>query len=55
MVLNTTVQFARTVVKVFEPEYLREPTVEGTKTLLAIGAARGFPGMFGSVDCRHWQ
>lgn len=39
-VLATTVQFARTVVKVFGAEYLREPTVEDTEKLLAIGEAR---------------
>ncbi|XP_020194410.1 uncharacterized protein [Aegilops tauschii subsp. strangulata] len=43
IVLKTTVQFACTVVKVFGPEYLREPTVEDMKKLLAIGVARGFP------------
>lgn len=44
-VLNTTVQFARTVVEVFGQEYLRESTVENTEKLLTIGEARGFPGM----------
>ncbi|XP_048574065.1 uncharacterized protein LOC125554596 [Triticum urartu] len=52
-VLTTTMQFARTVVKVFGAEYLREPTVEDTEKLLAIGEARGFPDMLGSVDCMH--
>jgi len=52
--LNTTVKFARTVV-VFGPEYLREPNAQDTEKLLAIGEARGFPGMLGSIDCMHWQ
>lgn len=43
-VLNTMLQFACTVVKVFGPEYLREPTVED-KNMLAIGGARRFLGM----------
>ena len=43
------------MVKVFGPEYLREPTVEDTGKLLAIGAAKGFPGMLASVDCMHRQ
>ena len=29
--LNTTMQFARTIVKVFGSEYLREPTMDNTK------------------------
>uniref|UniRef100_A0A453LXJ5 DDE Tnp4 domain-containing protein n=1 Tax=Aegilops tauschii subsp. strangulata TaxID=200361 RepID=A0A453LXJ5_AEGTS len=27
----------------------------GTEKLLAIGEARGFPGMLGSIDCMHCQ
>ncbi|XP_040254906.1 uncharacterized protein [Aegilops tauschii subsp. strangulata] len=40
--LKTTVKFTRAMVEVFGPEYLREPNVQGTKKLLAIGQARGF-------------
>ena len=29
--------------------------MHNTKKLLAIGEARGFPGMLGSIDCMHWQ
>ncbi|XP_020186949.1 uncharacterized protein [Aegilops tauschii subsp. strangulata] len=53
--LKTTVKFACAVVEVFGPEYLREPNAQDTKKLLAIGEARGFPGMLGSIDCMHWQ
>ena len=49
--LKTTVKFARAVVEVFGPEYLREPNAQDTEKLLAIGEARGFPGMLGSIDC----
>lgn len=53
MVMNTMVQFGRIAVKMFGLEHLREPTVQDTEKLLAIGAARGFPGMLASVDCMH--
>ncbi|XP_020200492.1 uncharacterized protein [Aegilops tauschii subsp. strangulata] len=52
---KTTVKFARAVVEVFGPEYLREPNAQDTEKLLAIEEARGFPGMLRSIDCMHWQ
>ncbi|XP_073360041.1 uncharacterized protein [Aegilops tauschii subsp. strangulata] len=53
--LKTIVKFVRAIVEVFGPEYLREPNAQDTENLLAIGEARGFSGMLGSVDCMHWQ
>ena len=47
---DTTARFSHVVVKVFEVEYLRDLTVQGAKWLIATGAARGFPGMLGSID-----
>ncbi|XP_020152263.1 uncharacterized protein [Aegilops tauschii subsp. strangulata] len=52
--LKTSVKFARAVVELFGPEYLREPNAQDTEKL-AIGETRGFPGMLGSIDCMHWQ
>lgn len=38
--LDVIVKFAQAMVKVFAAEYLREPTVEGTKRLMASGVGR---------------
>ena len=46
--------FAKTLIQVFGPEYLRSPN-EDTKKLMAANEARGWPGMLGSVDCMHWR
>ena len=47
--------FVEGVIAVFGEKYLRRPTVEDDERLLKIGERRGFPGMFGSIDCMHWQ
>ena len=50
---ETMVGFATIVVKVFGPNYLREPTPIVTAMLMAIGESRGLIGMLGSMDCMH--
>jgi hypothetical protein len=47
--------FCRTVISVFDEEYLREPNMEDTQRLLSINEKRGFPGMLESIDCMHWE
>ncbi|XP_047321228.1 uncharacterized protein LOC124925304 [Impatiens glandulifera] len=46
--------FTKTIVEVFGKEYLRSPTPDDLRRLLAQGENRGFPGMLGSIDCMHW-
>ncbi|XP_066338381.1 uncharacterized protein [Miscanthus floridulus] len=48
-------KFVKGVREVFGERYLRRPTMEDTERLLKLGEKRGFPGMFGSIDCMHWQ
>ena len=48
-------RFAVGIVQVFGPEYLRAPNVEDAARLLDMNKARGFSGMFGSIDCMHWS
>ena len=38
----------------FEGTYLRQPTREDLLGQMEINKGRGFPGMFGSLDCMHW-
>eukprot|EP00171_Calliarthron_tuberculosum_P008113 IDg8113t1 len=35
-------------------EYLRVSTADDMERILRINAARGFPGMAGSIDCQHY-
>uniref|UniRef100_A0A0D3DBE3 DDE Tnp4 domain-containing protein n=1 Tax=Brassica oleracea var. oleracea TaxID=109376 RepID=A0A0D3DBE3_BRAOL len=47
--------FCRAIVEIFSAQYLRSPTPDDVSRLLYIGEKRGFPGMFGSLDCMHWK
>jgi hypothetical protein len=51
--LNSLLRFVKAVRVVFEAEYLSQPTREEVEMQLQVNAARGFPGMFGSIDCMH--
>ena len=48
-------KFCNAIIQVYGKEFLRHPTTNDIKRLLAIGEARGFPGMLGSLDCMHWE
>ena len=46
-------KFARGVVELYGEEYLRKPTQADLQRLCRENAARGFPGMWGSLDRSH--
>ena len=54
---DTTIEsvrrFAKVVIRVFGPVYLRSPNEEDTIRLMSENEKRGWPGMLGSVDCMH--
>jgi hypothetical protein len=54
-VIESLRRFVIALVEVFGEKYLRSPNENDTSRLLAIGQRRGFPGMFGSLDCMHWR
>ncbi|XP_038678360.1 uncharacterized protein LOC119979801 [Tripterygium wilfordii] len=47
--------FAKAVISIFVPKYLRSPNSNDIELLLALNKTRGFPGMLGSIDCMHWK
>lgn len=47
-------RFCRSVRACFQCVYLRKPTSCDIINQVSINEARGWPGMFGSIDCMHW-
>ena len=50
---DATVRFATGMVKVFRPQYLKEPILADTERFLAISEVRGWSGVLGSLECMH--
>ena len=46
-------RFVLGICTIFGNEYLRRPNNEDIERLLQMGAACGFLGMLGSIDCMH--
>lgn len=53
--LESMKQFSRGLVRLFAEKYLRIPIADDMVQILGINAARGFPGMFGSIYCQHCE
>ncbi|CAM6114715.1 unnamed protein product [Calypogeia fissa] len=47
-------EFTKGIVKVFGADYFRQPTKEDVMKQMESNTARGWVGMFGSLDCTHW-
>ncbi|KAL3701160.1 hypothetical protein R1sor_019182 [Riccia sorocarpa] len=47
-------RYCKAVLEVFGPDYLRLPTKTEIEKQITINKERGFPGMFGSLDCMSW-
>ena len=47
-------QFDKAMIRVYKAEYLRQPTSDDMKAIVALHHAKhGVKGMFGSLDCMH--
>ncbi|XP_026436654.1 uncharacterized protein LOC113334668 [Papaver somniferum] len=47
-------KFMDEIIWIYNGRYMRQPTAQDTKRILAENEARGFPGMLGSGYCFHW-
>jgi hypothetical protein len=48
-------RFCLAIRVLFEDYYMRQPIRADFEKQLAINEARGFPGIFASLDCMHWE
>ena len=48
-------RFRSNIVDLYGGEYLRPPTSAEVAHYLDINGKRGWPGLFGSIDCMHWR
>ncbi|XP_059664212.1 uncharacterized protein LOC132309986 [Cornus florida] len=48
-------RFCDAIIAVYAEQYQRSPKADDITRLLREGEERGFPGMFGSIDCMHWE
>ena len=53
--LESLRRFCLAIRAIYEPYYLRQPTRADFDKHLAINERRGFLGMFGSLNCMHWE
>ncbi|CAN6295279.1 unnamed protein product, partial [Urochloa humidicola] len=54
-IIKSLREFVKAVIEIFGEQYLRAPNEDDTTRLMQMGAAKGFPGMLGCIDCMHWE
>jgi len=48
-------RFCMAIREIFKEHHLRQPTSTDFEKHLALNDAQGFPGMFTSLDCMHYE
>jgi hypothetical protein len=54
-VLECVKEFTRTIVDLYEVEYMRPPNQSELHEIVVENEASGFLGMIGSTYCMHWE
>jgi hypothetical protein len=54
-IIKSVRMFAKVMIRVFDPTYLRATNEEDTIRLMAMNEKKGWPGMLGSIDYMHWK
>ncbi|KAK2642290.1 hypothetical protein Ddye_024053 [Dipteronia dyeriana] len=54
-VVESMKHFCDVVITLYESQYMQAPNTENVTRLLQEGDARGFPGIFRSLNCMHWE
>ena len=52
---ESLIKFCKGIIELYGSNALRDPTEAEMKDILDHNQDRGFPGMFGSIDCMHWE
>jgi len=53
-VMESMKRFCKSVIELYEHEYLRSPTASELKTIMETNARLDWPGMLASLDCMHY-
>lgn len=54
--LDTLLYFCTAIVEVYGSSYMKKPSAADVKRICRMHEMKfGFPGLFGSLDCTHWE
>ncbi|OWZ22204.1 LOW QUALITY PROTEIN: Transposon protein [Phytophthora megakarya] len=54
-VIESENKFITSIIQLYRPHNLRLASRDDLINILQVNAARGFPGMIGSIDCMKWS